>query len=96
MIGKSKLTELERRIDEVLYYVWDPIGVSDLPHARGEYSSYTRTILNYVLKEDEHKIAEQLGKIESTSMGMEIKKEKNLMIAKRLLDFKDAVDRGIR
>ncbi|MEM6894877.1 MAG: hypothetical protein AAF554_14380 [Bacteroidota bacterium] len=90
------MTELEIRIDEVLYYQWDPIGVSVYPNARGEYSSYVQIILKYVLKEDEKQITEQLGKIESLSMGLKVNKEKNLMIAKRLLEFKDAVERGLR
>jgi hypothetical protein len=32
--------ELLRRIDEVLHYVWDPIGVADVPQARDEYAGY--------------------------------------------------------
>ncbi len=52
MTDKGKIKELYQRIDEVLYYVWDPIGVSDEPCARAEYSSYTRKILTYVLIED--------------------------------------------
>jgi hypothetical protein len=32
--------ELYRRIDEVVHYLWDPIGVSDVPEARDEYHSY--------------------------------------------------------
>lgn len=62
-MNKQKLRELERRIDEVLYYVWDPIGVSDTPAARGEHSSYTMTILKYVLEEDLNKVAGQLSRI---------------------------------
>lgn len=27
-------------VDEVLHYVWDPIGVAGNPHARDEYYSY--------------------------------------------------------
>ncbi len=27
--------ELYRRVDEVLYYVWDPIGVASSPAAHG-------------------------------------------------------------
>ena len=33
-------TELYRRVDEVLHYLWDPIGVSSVPEARDEYHSY--------------------------------------------------------
>jgi len=29
------------RVDEVLHYLWDPIGVSDVPEARGEYYTYS-------------------------------------------------------
>ena len=32
--------ELYRRVDEVLHYLWDPIGVAGAPEARDEYYSY--------------------------------------------------------
>lgn len=95
-MNKEKLRELERRIDEVLFYVWDPIGVSDTPAARGEYSSYTMTILKSVLDEDIKEIAVQLGKIESTSMGLATNETKNLEIAELLVDYKYAVDEGLK
>ena len=57
MTDKVKIKELNQRIDEVLYYEWDPIGVSDKPCARAEYSSYTMKILKYVFKEDLKQIA---------------------------------------
>lgn len=95
-MNKEKLIELERRIDEVLFYVWDPIGVSGMPAARGEYSSYTMTILKYVLDEDLKKIAWQLGKIETNSMGLMTNEIKNLEIAELLLDFKYAVEEGLK
>ncbi len=34
---------LRMRVDEVLHYLWDPIGVSDVPEARDEYYSYSST-----------------------------------------------------
>ncbi len=96
MTDKGKLKELNQRIDEVLYYKWDPIGVSDEPCARAEYSSYTMTILKYVLKEDLNQIANQLSKIETDSMGINSDKEKNLKIAQKLLDYKYAVEKGLK
>jgi hypothetical protein len=33
-------TALLRAVDEVLYYVWDPIGINDEPLARSEYYDY--------------------------------------------------------
>lgn len=96
MTEKGKIRELNQRIDEVLYYIWDPIGVSEEPCARAEYSSYTMTILKYVLKEDITQIANQLSKIETNSMGLTTDKERNLKIAQRLLDYKYAVEQGLK
>ncbi len=96
MTDKGKIKELNQRIDEVLYYEWGPIGVSDEPCARAEYSSYTMTILKYVLKEDLNQIANQLSKIETGSMGLSTDKERNLTVAQRLLDYKHAVEEGLK
>ncbi len=96
MTDKGKIKELNQRIDEVLYYKWDPIGVSDEPCARAEYSSYTMTILKYVLKEDLNQIVNQLSKIETDSMGLTTDSERNLIVAKRLLDYKHAVEEGLK
>ncbi|MDX6748116.1 hypothetical protein SHK09_15065 [Polaribacter sp. PL03] len=96
MTNKLKIKELERRIDEVLYYVWDPIGVSEEPCARGEYSSYTMTILKYVLNEDLEKITNQLKNIEIDSMGLTSNSEQNLIVAKLLLEYKNAIEEGLK
>lgn len=96
MTDKEKIKELNQRIDEVLYYVWDPIGVSDEPCARAEYSSYSMTILECVLKEDLNQIANQLSKIEKVSMGLNSDKDRNLKIAQRLLDYKYAIEEGLK
>ncbi len=96
MTDKGKIKELNQRIDEILYYEWDPIGVSGEPCARAEYSSYTMTILKYVLKEDLNQIANQLSKIETDSMGLTSNKKHNLKVAKKLLDYKHAVEHGLK
>ncbi|MDT7832391.1 hypothetical protein RQM59_08365 [Flavobacteriaceae bacterium S356] len=96
MNNKKKLKELENRIDETLFYVWDPIGISNEPCARGEYSSYTMTILKYTLTEDLTKIAEILSKIESDSMGLSPNRKHNEKVAERLVEFKIAVENELR
>ena len=96
MNNKKKLKELENRIDEVLYYVWDPIGVSDEPCARGEYSSYTMTILKYTLTEDVMRITKILSNIETDSMGLTMNKEKNEIVAERLVEYKIAIENGLK
>ncbi|MGS2727989.1 hypothetical protein ACU8DI_15390 [Psychroserpens sp. BH13MA-6] len=95
-MNKHQLSELEQRINEVLYYLWDPIGVSDIPSARGEYSSYVKTLLKFTLEEDIYKISNQLGKIETTSMGLLLNKAKNNEVAERLIEFKIAIEEGLR
>ena len=59
MKDRAKIKELTNRIDEILYYLWDPIGVSDEPCARGEYSNYVGIITTLVIEENEFKIVKK-------------------------------------
>ena len=87
--------ELEKRIDEVLYYVWDPIGVSYYPHARGEYSSYVPGILQLVLANSPaEKISSHLSDVVRTQMGLIPDEEKGQLVADLILQHKDAIDSG--
>ena len=62
--------ELRRRVDEVLYYIWDPIGVSDQPCARAEYESYVPKVLELLTSQDEPgPIAAYLAEVISSRMG---------------------------
>jgi hypothetical protein len=40
LIFSMKKNNLESAINEVLHYIWDPIGIQDMPAARDEYESY--------------------------------------------------------
>ena len=63
--------ELYKRVDEVLHYVWDPIGVAGEPHARDEYNSYLPKVFSLLLEtEDGSFIAEYLMDVESDAMGL--------------------------
>ena len=87
--------ELIRRIDEVLFYMWDPIGVSPSPHARREYSSYADTILNILKAEkDPNSIKKYLDELESGMMGLPIEGQKNLEVAKLILLHEEAINDG--
>ena len=37
--------DLQERCEEILYYVWDPIGVHLIPKTFREYSSYVPEVL---------------------------------------------------
>jgi hypothetical protein len=39
-----------RRVDEILHYVWDPIGVCKIPQARNEYQSYVPKVAGFLLE----------------------------------------------
>jgi len=95
-MDKTKEDELKRRVDEVLYYQWDPIGVFDEPYARGEYKSYVNTIISILKKEipDEEiikEIANELEKIAIIKMGLKGNIEISKTIAERLINHKKAI-----
>lgn len=44
-------SEMETRVSEILFYVWDPIGVNRMPACRNEYEQYVPIISAYLLHE---------------------------------------------
>jgi len=44
-----KENELYKRTDEVLFYIWDPIGISREPYARDEYWAYLPQVFQMLL-----------------------------------------------
>jgi len=85
-----KEKELYRRTDEILHYLWDPIGVSDAPQARDEYYSYLpRVFARLIENSKDHEIAAYLTKVEEGSMGMTPNREKALNIAQMLIEAKE-------
>ena len=87
--------ELEKRVDEVLFYVWDPIGVSDEPYARAEYRGYVPGVLGHVKHgKTAEVIADYLCSIISDSMGLAPDKEGSLKVANLLIRHKEAIDEG--
>jgi len=59
------------RIDEVLHYLWDPIGVSGVPEARDEYSSYAGVVFSMLKRgANEKELAKYLRDIRVINMGM--------------------------
>jgi hypothetical protein len=61
--------ELYQRIDEVMHYVWDPIGVSGVPQARDEYDAYLPQIFGMLLEsKGAEELSDYLLKIEEERM----------------------------
>ena len=62
---------LYRRCDEVLHYVWDPIGVAGIPEARDEYYDYLPQVFELVRDEaTEQVIHDHLRHTELLRMGL--------------------------
>ena len=63
--------ELYRRVDEVLHYLWDPIGVSNVPEARDEYYSYLPRVCSLLTSGDgAREIADFLTHVSTERMGL--------------------------
>ncbi|MCL7420495.1 MAG: hypothetical protein M8364_06290 [Methylobacter sp.] len=87
--------KLYRQTDEILHYMWDPIGVAGIAQARDEYHSYLPQVFQLVLKnESKEKIAAYLMGVEEKSMGLSPNRAAALEIAKILLNIKEAIIDG--
>ncbi|QDP01417.1 hypothetical protein [Thalassotalea sp. PS06] len=83
---------LYRRVDEILFYLWDPIGVCDIPMARDEYQSYLPQVFKLLLNNSkDHEVSAYLIKVESGSMGMSANSKKALEVARLLIETKEAM-----
>lgn len=49
MKSDSVRSAMEARVSEILFYVWDPIGVNRMTSCRGEYEQYVPIISAYLL-----------------------------------------------
>ena len=87
--------ELRKRVDEVLFYVWDPIGVSHEPFARGEYESYVPKVLQLLEQNDNiEPISSHLTEIIRDQMALSPDKKHCDYTAELLLKHKQAIKEG--
>jgi hypothetical protein len=83
-------TELYRRCEEILHYIWDPIGVAGVPAARKEYHSYVPQVFALVRDRAEPKTIENyLAGIEERQMGQKANFERDLAVVKILLEWRE-------
>ena len=82
---------LYRAIDEVLHYVWDPIGVRGVPQARDEYHAYLPQVFG-MLRDgaDESKISAYLTSVTTERMGLFSRPDHDREVARVLLNWKDS------
>ena len=79
---RKELKALYTRIDEILFYRWDPIGFADSSGPRDEYSMYVNTIFNMMIKgASAKKLAKHLTMISTEWIGRPENKERDKEVA---------------
>jgi hypothetical protein len=81
-------------VDEVLHYIWDPIGVSDIPQARDEYHLYLPRVFELLNSEgSEEAIAAYLANVVATRLELPANPERDLEVAKVLIEWRAALNK---
>jgi hypothetical protein len=85
--------ELLCRIDEVLHYTWDPIGVAGIPQARDEYESYVPQIFRLLKATVDGKdIADYLHWLSTEHIGTGANRGQDAKVIGLLLGWRDHLD----
>ncbi|MCA9562983.1 MAG: hypothetical protein KC561_05815 [Myxococcales bacterium] len=85
--------ELYRRIDEILHYVWDPIGVRHIPQARDEYDGYVPGLFAMLQGgADSAQVATYLSEVVESRMGLTGDSAHSRKVAELLVDWKEHLD----
>lgn len=85
--------ELYQRIDEVLHYLWDPIGVAREPFARDEYAAYVPEVFGLVAEgAGEQKLMNYLLQVEGDAMGLAARPSHARRIAEMLVEWRDVLE----
>lgn len=68
---KSDAAKLCQLVDEILWRMWDPLGINDEENCRGEYQSYAYMVAGILERgADKHEIVEYLAQVQSEEMGL--------------------------
>jgi hypothetical protein len=82
--------ELQRVVDEVLHYIWDPIGVCRVPRARDEYGGYVGPIVALLRSgASPSEISQRLESIVVEHMGLSSCREQSDKVASILAAWRD-------
>jgi hypothetical protein len=85
--------ELDQRTDEVLHYLWDPIGAAGVPSARDEYDSYLPKLLSLLNQGATHiEVAGYLITIEEEQMGLRPNLARASEVAEILLAHREWIE----
>lgn len=85
-------SELYRRIYEIAHYMWDPVGVSDVPEAHDEYNSYLTALFRRTKVGDVAGIVEYMKVIETEHMGLSFDEKTAVKAAEAMVAWKDYIE----
>jgi len=81
-----------RYCNEVLHYVWDPIGVAACPQARDEYDCYVPGVASLLFSDaSADTIAKHLTQITTGSMGLNARHQRDLKVAELLIEWRQVL-----
>ena len=87
-----KENELYKRTDEVLFYIWDPVGVSKEPYARDEYLAYLPQVFQLLLNNKPKEIiVEYLLSVVSDKIGLSPNKKETEEVVEILKEYKEKI-----
>lgn len=80
--------EFRRRVDEVLHYLWDPIGVAYSPVARDEYQYVPNVLALLQEGAGASSLSTYLDAVATERMGLQARSEHSKRVAQLLLEWK--------
>lgn len=85
--------ELYQRVDEVLFYLWDPAGVARDPIAREHYSAFAPDVFAALLDDaDEQRVMEVLLLFETEFLGLSPRPSHARRVAELLVDWRNLLE----
>ena len=81
----------------MLHFLWDPIGISDIPEARDEYYGYLPQVFSLVKNSSSvEEIAEYLSDVEKNRMELITNHKRNLELAELILQWREVIREKIK
>lgn len=95
---KERALRIQDAIRQVLFYDWDPIGVSDQPHLNDEYDSYIGPVYRMLSENRSEKaLADFLFRTERNDIGVGTTSADRLLpIARKLLSIEIQIEKPER
>lgn len=86
--ARDEIDNVRTRIDEILFYKWDPIRVSNSNWPRDEYTSYVADIMQLTLETKSYlRLADHLTYLSTEIMGLTENEERDAAVAQLIFSI---------